>query len=164
MKNAIVSGIRDQSSFSMPEVTEARMVQDGNHTLYPGKTGRLVITRDDLETVLPQGVRTVSIAPGVTVTDAARDELRSKGVRMVFLSDKELSTMRSKTDSARTEPAPKSGGPAAVASGIPAGSQPIDTELFARARAEILRRLGNRVDPSLVDAILARVMAGLLPD
>lgn len=121
--------------------TEGRMPTPvgtgGEQVLQPLPDGkRLVITSCDLDDILAARPATVMVNPGVTLTDAAREILGKAGIRIKSVQ--------------------------AAASNPGAGGLSVDKqELLAAARAGVLKRLGDRADPVLVDAVLQKIVSAL---
>ena len=103
----------------------------------PGQ--RLIITAQEVPAHIPPGTQKIVLHPSVTLTDAAREQLRAAGVRIVPY-----------VESAPPPPPLPPTAPAAA-----------DEALFKQVKAAVLARLDAPVDETVLDAVLKRVLAGL---
>lgn len=103
-------------------------------------------TEIDIENLPKQGVRTLELHNGIVLTDVAREKARALGVKLV---------------QSAPVPAAAAGAPAAaapqVAAAPPAGVT--SDELAQRIRSAVKARLGDQVDPALLDTVIKRVLA-----
>lgn len=90
-------------------------------------------TERDIEDIYNRGVRVLDVDDNVVLTELAREKAIGLGLRLVRVS--------------ATPPTPKPG---------PALSQ---AEIVAKVKAAVIARLGDKVDPALLDAVITRVVA-----
>ena len=94
-------------------------------------------TEIDIENLAKQGVRSLEIHNGVVVTDVAREKARALGVQLV-------------------QSTPAVAAAPAVTTPPQAGAS---DELAQRIRSAVKARLGDQVDPALLDTVIKRVLA-----
>ena len=99
----------------------------------PGQ--RLIYTSHDLDELLASHPQTLVLHPSVTITDAAKEILRGKGVRIVPYVEK---------------------GPEPLAVG---GSS--NEELIQMIKRAVIARMGGTVDEALVEKVVRRVVGGM---
>lgn len=92
-------------------------------------------TEIDIENLAKQGVRSLELHSGIVLTDLAREKARALGVQLV-------------------QGAP----PAAAPAGAAVAGVSSD-ELAQRIRNAVKARLGDQVDPALLDTVIKRVLA-----
>jgi hypothetical protein len=93
---------------------------------------KVFYTERDIEDLHARGVATLDIHDDVVLTDLARERALKLGVRLVRVTPKGHIEDRD------------------------------DAALFHRVKAAVLARLGDQaVDPALLDAVIARVLASL---
>lgn len=107
----------------------------------PGQ--RLIFTASDVPDLLAGGGSTLSIHPSVTITPAALEQLRKAGVRAIPC----VETSFAPTE---TPPLPRA---------IPRAGK--DEELFNQVKEAVLARLDRPVDPTVLEAVLRKVLAAL---
>jgi hypothetical protein len=109
-------------------------------------------TERDIEDMFKRGELSLNITENVVLTELAYEKANRLGLRLV----------RSQPDNPPSAPvrpyiaqkiAPA---PSASLAAIPAGE--MDKDLAARIRAAVLARMGNQVDPALLDVIIERVL------
>lgn len=107
----------------------------------PGQ--RRIFTASDVPDLLAGGGLTLSVHPSVTITHAALEQLRKAGVRAIPCVE---------TSSAppETPPLPRA---------IPRAGK--DEELFNQVKEAVLARLDRPVDPTVLEAVLRKVLAAL---
>ncbi len=93
-------------------------------------------TERDIEDLQRRGVMVLDIDNDVVLTDLAREKALSLGIRL-----------------ARNGPSPS----AAAPTNLPAANS--QAEVIAKVKAAVIARLGNGVDPALLDAVITRVVA-----
>lgn len=98
-------------------------------------------TEIDIENLAKQGVRTLELHNGIVLTDVAREKARALGVQLV-----------QGAPAVATAPAESPQGSAALQ-----GST--SDELTQRIRNAVKARLGDQVDPALLDTVIKRVLA-----
>lgn len=94
-------------------------------------------TEIDIENLAKQGVRSLELHSGIVLTDLAREKARALGVQLV-------------------QGAPPATTPAA---GATAAAGVSSEELAQRIRNAVKARLGDQVDPALLDTVIKRVLA-----
>jgi hypothetical protein len=129
--------------------------------------GRLILTATDIDEILAARPEVIVVHPDVTLTDVARERLRSAGLRILPYVEGQ----------ATSPPAPVApAGPTTAKAALPAASAtPITSRaegaalrpegdpdaLFDAAKKAVLAKLGDTADEALVDAVLRRVIAAL---
>jgi hypothetical protein len=116
-------------------------------------------TERDIEDLSKRGVISLVEDEDVVLTDLARDKAMRLGIEIVHEFDQPPSAperpyLTKLTSPSATEPggdkgAAKASSPIAPTSG---------DELFENVRAEVVSRLGDAVDPQLLDTIIRRVL------
>lgn len=100
-------------------------------------------TEIDIENLAKQGVRTLELHNGIVLTDVAREKARALGVQLV-----------QSTPAVTATPA-ATAAPAVTAAPLGSASD----ELAQRIRSAVKARLGDQVDPALLDTVIKRVLA-----
>ncbi len=114
-------------------------------------------TEKDIEDLVKRGVLSLNVDDNCVLTDLAYEKANRLGVRLVrsqadnppgapvrpYLSDK--GTVR---------PTAQAAAAAVAASPAPASQ----SDLQARIRSAVIAKLGNQVDPALLDSIIQRVL------
>lgn len=121
-------------------------------------------TERDIEDLAKRGVISLVEDDDVVLTDLARDKAMRLGVEIVHEFDQPpsaperpyIAKMTSPSASSPEEVKPAKVSSSAIAS--PAGSRSGSDELFESVRAEVVARLGDAVDPQLLDTIIRRVL------
>ncbi len=108
-------------------------------------------TERDIEDLFRQGVTALEVDEDVVLTDLARERARSLGMELVQPHDK--------PPAAPERPyIAKLPSPSAV---VKPAAPPPQRDLRARVRKAVMARLGNSVDPKLLDAIIDRVLQNI---
>ena len=121
-------------------------------------------TERDIEDLAKRGVISLLEDDDVVLTDLARDKAARLGVEIVHEFDQPPSAPERPYITKMTSPSassPGEGKPAKVSSSViasPAGGSSGSDELFENVRAEVVARLGDAVDPQLLDTIIRRVL------
>jgi len=121
-------------------------------------------TERDIEDLAKRGVISLVEDDDVVLTDMARDKARRLGVEIVHEFDQPPSAPERPYIAKETSPSASGSGagkPAKVSSSVianPAGGRSGSDELFENVRAEVVARLGDAVDPQLLDTIIRRVL------
>ena len=89
-------------------------------------------TEHDIQDLAHRGVTTLEVNDDVVLTDLAREQALRRGIQLVS------------TKAARPE-APRTG----------------DAELAQRVKAAVIARLGDEVDPKILETVIARVLSHL---
>ena len=100
-------------------------------------------TEIDIENLAKQGVRTLELHNGIVLTDVAREKARALGVQLV-----QSAPAVTATPAATAAPA---------VTAAPLGST--SDEITQRIRSAVKARLGDQVDPALLDTVIKRVLA-----
>ncbi len=91
-------------------------------------------TERDVEDLYQRGIRVIDVDDNVVLTDVAREKALSLGIRVAR------------------------GGPSTSAT--PQNGRVLSPdEIVAKVKAAVVARLGNGVDPTLLDAVIRRVVA-----
>ncbi|MEW6716644.1 MAG: hypothetical protein AB1345_03945 [Chloroflexota bacterium] len=120
-------------------------------------------TERDIEDLAKQGVSSLVITEDVVLTDLARDKARRLGIELLRDYDKPPSAPErpyiTKIVSPSATTPEQSSSPSTEA---PSRSPTTDTEgIHQRVRTAVLARLGDTVDPKLLDAIIRRVLENI---
>jgi hypothetical protein len=121
-------------------------------------------TERDIEDLAKRGVISLLEDDDVVLTDLARDKAMRLGVEIVHEFDQPPSAPERPYITKLTSPSASSSGEgdqAKVSSTViasPAGRSSDSDELFESVRAEVVSRLGDAVDPQLLDTIIRRVL------
>ncbi len=112
-------------------------------------------TEKDIEDLVKRGVLSLNVDDNCVLTDLAYEKANRLGVRLVrsqadnppgapvrpYLSDKGAARPAAQAASVAASPAPAS-----------------QSDLQGRIRSAVIAKLGNQVDPALLDSILQRVL------
>jgi len=98
-------------------------------------------TEREIEDLYHRGVTVLDVDDNVVLTDLAQDKALSLGIRLNRVG-------------AATKPAPSKAASPAIAA-----PSPSQAEIAAKVKAAVIARLGNNVDPALLEAVIARVLA-----
>jgi hypothetical protein len=94
---------------------------------------KVFYTERDIEDLYQSGVRVLDVNDSVVITDMARDKALALGIRLA----------RGKSTSAAPQaPRPMS-----------------QDEIVAKVKAAVIARLGDSVDPALLETVIRRVVA-----
>ena len=114
-------------------------------------------TERDIEDLVNQGVRSIVVDDDVVLTDLAYDKARRLGVELLREEDKPpAAPERPYIAKKMTIPASKT---TPQAGGTP-GAETQD-ELHKRVYEAVIARLGDSVDPTLLDTIIQRVLRSI---
>lgn len=112
-------------------------------------------TERDIEDLARRGVLSLVVNTDVVLTELAREKAERLGVKLVREHETPpsapLRPYLSPASPAASDPAPK------AAAKKPASR----ADLHERVRSAVVARLGNEVDPALLDAIIRRVLENL---
>lgn len=92
---------------------------------------RRFITENDIKDLVKRGVRSLEVNNDIVLTDLAREKARELGVALL----------------------PNAGAAAAPS------QEPASADLTQRIRNAVQARLGDQVDPALLDTVIKRVLA-----
>ena len=112
-------------------------------------------TERDIEDLARRGVASLEVNADVVLTELAREKAERLGVKLI----RENQT----PPSAPVRPYISPPSPSAADPSKPAAAAAPATkaEMISKVRAAVLARLGNEVDPVLLDTIIRRVMDSL---
>lgn len=123
---------------------------------------KIIYTERDIEDLAKQGVTSLEVGDDVVLTDLARDKAGRLGIELVRDFDKPPSAPERPYITKLVSPSatsPVSPPSATVMWGTPAPKRASeDTHLSERVRAGVVARLGDSVDPKLLDTIIRRVL------
>lgn len=110
---------------------------------------KVFYTERDIENLAQRGLLHLELRAGEALTDLAYEKARRLGVQVV----------RAPADKPVAVTAPASAPPPVGAASPPAEMPPPPGEALAqRIRAAVLARLGERIDPDLLEVIIQRVL------
>ena len=120
-------------------------------------------TERDIEDLAKRGVISLVEDDDVVLTDLAREKAMRLGLEIVHQYDQPPSAPQRPYITAMVSPsAARPGGEAAIHGTIsqtpPPRSSPSGDEVFEKVRAEVIARLGDTVDPRLLESIIRRVL------
>jgi hypothetical protein len=113
-------------------------------------------TERDIEDLLRQGVKSLIVDDDVVLTDLAYERARRSGLQLLRSEDRPPAAPVRPYIAAGTS-ATATGTKAAPA----AGAAPSASELHQRVYQAALSRLGDSVDPQLLNVIVQRVLASI---
>jgi len=119
------------------------------------------ITERDVDDLQARGVTSIDVTDNLVLTDLAVERAMRHGIKLVraesspppkatYSPSVNLVAAYPHEPNRPSNPAPLPVTPAAT-----------DAELFARIRAAVLARLDGQVNPALLDAVIAKVLAGM---
>ena len=114
-------------------------------------------TERDIEDLARQGVAALEIDDDVVLTDLARDRAMRLGVELIREHDKPPAAPE-RPYIASQAPSASSKASASAVSSAPESS--VD-HLHQRVRTAVVARLGDSVDPKLLDTIITRVLQNI---
>jgi hypothetical protein len=126
-------------------------------------------TDHDIEDLVKRGIQSLIVDDDVVLTDLAYEKARRLGLELLRQDDKppaaperpyiakmqKVSGQGSRTDESK-KLVPPAGAPAAPESRLEAGD-----DLHTRIRDAVIARLGDSVDPKLLDTIIQRVLKSI---
>jgi hypothetical protein len=119
-------------------------------------------TERDIEDLAKRGVISLLEDDDVVLTDLARDKAMRLGIEIVHEFDQPPSAPERPYITKLTSPSassPAGGSPSMAGSTTQASSAGTSSEdLYQSVRAEVIARLGDAVDPQLLDTIIRRVL------
>lgn len=123
-------------------------------------------TERDIEDLARQGVSALDIDDDVVLTDLARDKARRLGIELVRPHDKPPAALERKlpSPSATSAQSVSAGQAAANPPCTVQGSAPVSgspasgDDLYSRVYAAVVARLGDTVNPQLLETIIKRVL------
>ena len=125
-------------------------------------------TERDIEDLLKQGIQSLIVDDDVVLTDLAYDKARRLGLELLRQDDKPPAAPErpyiAKTQMVPSR-SPQQGGSktSAPPAALPAasGSRSGDDDMHTRVRDAVIARLGDSVDPKLLDTIIQRVLKSI---
>jgi len=122
---------------------------------------KIFYTERDIEDLAKRGVISLLEDDDVVLTDLARDKAIRLGIEIVHEIDQPPSAPERPYITEITSPSavsPAGKGSAKAKSSVTSAS---GDELFENVRAEVVARLGDAVDPQLLDTIIRRVLGNV---
>jgi len=119
-------------------------------------------TERDIEDLAKRGVISLVEDDDVVLTDLARDKAMRLGIEIVHEFDQPPSAPERPYITKLTSPSatsPEKGSPPKTSSSTQtSGAGSSSEDLYQSVRAEVIARLGDAVDPQLLDTIIRRVL------
>ena len=126
-------------------------------------------TEHDIEDLVKRGIQSLIVDDDVVLTDLAYEKARRLGLELLRQDDKppaaperpyiaksQMVPARSPQKADSKTNAPPSAPPAATGSGVKGGD-----DMHTRVRDAVIARLGDSVDPKLLDTIIQRVLKSI---
>jgi hypothetical protein len=110
-------------------------------------------TERDIEDLARQGVTSLEVDDDIVLTDLARDKAMRLGVELVRANDRPPAA----PERPYIAPASPSAQSAPSAASSPQSSQ----DLYQRVRDNVIARVGDSVDPKLLETIIKRVLQNI---
>lgn len=121
-------------------------------------------TERDIEDLARQGVTALQIDDDIVLTDLGREKARRLGIELVREQDKPPAAPVVRPNIVK-QAQPKAANVANSAAQVPApaaSSAPSSSaDLHQRVHAAVIARLGDTVDPKLLDTIISRVLQNI---
>jgi hypothetical protein len=123
-------------------------------------------TERDIEDLAERGVISLVIDEDIVLTDLARDKALRLGIELLREHDQPPAAPERPYITKLTSPSATKSSQAAAAqpSLSPGASASSGDELFQNVRAAVVARLGDAVDPKLLDTIIRRVLRNVGAD
>ncbi len=124
-------------------------------------------TERDIEDLARQGVTALELDDDIVLTDLARDRAMRLGVNLVRAHDTppaapERPYIAKLASPSAAPPVRRPSVPAPPTAGQSLASPPSgESDLHQRVRAAVIERLGDTVDPKLLDTIINRVLQNI---
>ena len=117
-------------------------------------------TERDIEDLSKRGVISLVVDDDVVLTDLARDKAMRLGIELIREIDQPSSAPERPYITKLTSPSASSSGPSTGVQPRQGGTSSTgsDDDLHQRVREAVIARLGDSVDPSLLDTIIRRVL------
>jgi hypothetical protein len=120
-------------------------------------------TERDIEDLARRGVISLLEDDDVVLTDIAREKAMRLGIEIVHKYDQPPSAPQRPYIAAMVSPSATKPGSTTSASGSisqasPSRPSPSSDDLYESVRSEVMARLGDSVDPQLLDTIIRRVL------
>jgi len=125
---------------------------------------KTVYTERDIEDLAKRGVLSLAVDDDVVLTDMARDKAMRLGIGLVREHDAppcapERPYIAKLASPSSTFPVPEVSSPSDFGKNAPISSNPASKDdLSQRVRTAVIARLGDSVDPKLLDTIIQRVL------
>lgn len=108
-------------------------------------------TDHDIEDLVKKGVMTLEVSDDVVLTDLAYEKARKLGMRLLKNSPENPPAAPVRPYISQKTAGSGSQNPAPI-------HGPSETDLHQRIKNAVIAKMGNSVDPSLLDAIISRVL------
>ncbi len=119
-------------------------------------------TERDIEDMLRSGQMTLEVGEDVVLTDLAYERANKLGLKLIQPNEKPpaapVRPYVSKIQTPSGQPQAPSAGPKATGAQKPLGGQ---EDIKERVRQAVYARLGNQIEPSLLNAIIDRILANV---
>jgi hypothetical protein len=118
-------------------------------------------TERDIEDLAKRGVISLVEDDDVVLTDLARDKAMRLGIEIIHEFDQPPSAPQRPYITKLTSPSatsPGGGGTSKTSSSTQTPGARSNEDLYQSVRAEVIARLGDAVDPQLLDTIIRRVL------
>lgn len=115
-------------------------------------------TERDIEDLAKRGVLSLVVDDDVVLTDLARDKARRLGIELLREHDQPPSAPERPYITKIVSPSASNPEQALSGQDSPASRASSNDDLHQRVRDAVLARLGDSVDPSLLDTIIRRVL------
>jgi hypothetical protein len=119
------------------------------------------ITERDVEDMLARGVTSIDVTDNVVLTDLAVERAMKLGVKLKRVESSPPPKASYSPSVNLIAAYPHEPNRPSMASPLPATPAASDAELFAKIRSAVLARLDGQVNPALLDAVIAKVLAGM---
>lgn len=118
---------------------------------------KVFYTERDIEDLFARGLRMVEVGEDVVLTELAYEKAERLGMRLLQGNEKPPSAPERPYLSEQ-----KAGQLRGIAASPPAQASSSSTDdLKARVRKAVFARLGNQIEPAMLDAVIDRVLANL---
>ena len=115
---------------------------------------KTIYTERDIEDLSQRGLKSIVVNDDVILTMAAREKAEKLGVALV---DQEKSAAQRAPGFSRSKPIT----PSVIQPGPAVPPAAMQSDLRKKIRAAVIAKLGNEVDPKLLDTIINRVSDNL---
>jgi len=120
-------------------------------------------TERDIEDLARRGVISLLEDDDVVLTDIARDKAMRLGIEIVHKFDQPPSApqrpyITAMVSPSATKPGSEASAPSSISQASPPGPSTSSDELYESVRSEVVARMGDAVDPQLLETIIRRVL------
>ena len=119
------------------------------------------ITERDVDDMKVRGVTSIDVTDNVVLTDLAVERAMRYGIKMVRVETAPPPKATYSPSVNLIAAYPHEPNRPSASTPLPATPAATDAELFAKIRAAVLARLDGQVNPALLDAVIAKVLAGM---